>query len=300
MKILVIGGCGYIGSRLCPELRNFGHDVSTVDPEMYGNPSNPLNVRMRSAEIADSYLHSFDTVINIASSTSSVFLCEAYPQESVGTNIVDLCALATRLKPEQRFLYASSSSVYDQAEKQVKGYAVVDLYVAEKVVNDMLMERIRPNNTCGLRFGSVNGMSPGFRTDLVINAMTFSAIEKGKITVFNRGNPRPVLGLSDLCHAVNAIIVDEHEPIRYANLCSMMVGIQEIAEEVASEMGVPIVYGEDVLSTGQTMDNSDFCERYNFRFESTIRGIVREIADNYGSIKKHVTVRNSKRVPVLR
>ena len=38
MSILIIGGSGYIGSRLVPHLRNFNHDV-----EVYGNRSNDYN-----------------------------------------------------------------------------------------------------------------------------------------------------------------------------------------------------------------------------------------------------------------
>ena len=36
-KILVIGGAGYVGCRLIPELLNHGHQVTVYDLFIYGN-----------------------------------------------------------------------------------------------------------------------------------------------------------------------------------------------------------------------------------------------------------------------
>ena len=37
MNILVIGGCGYIGSVLCEKLFDQGHKVTILDSEIFGN-----------------------------------------------------------------------------------------------------------------------------------------------------------------------------------------------------------------------------------------------------------------------
>ena len=37
MKILVTGGCGYVGSVLVPRLINDGHEVLVVDDQWFGN-----------------------------------------------------------------------------------------------------------------------------------------------------------------------------------------------------------------------------------------------------------------------
>ena len=44
-RILIIGGCGYIGSQLFVYLKNKGYKVDTVDLEWYGNYVNPKNFK---------------------------------------------------------------------------------------------------------------------------------------------------------------------------------------------------------------------------------------------------------------
>ena len=37
MKILITGGCGYIGSVLIPKLLGAGHEVLSIDNQLFGN-----------------------------------------------------------------------------------------------------------------------------------------------------------------------------------------------------------------------------------------------------------------------
>ena len=37
MKILITGGCGYIGSLLIPELLKEGHKITNIDTQWFGN-----------------------------------------------------------------------------------------------------------------------------------------------------------------------------------------------------------------------------------------------------------------------
>ena len=37
MKILVTGGCGYVGSKLIPNLLKEGHKIINIDTQWFGN-----------------------------------------------------------------------------------------------------------------------------------------------------------------------------------------------------------------------------------------------------------------------
>jgi nucleoside-diphosphate-sugar epimerase len=37
MRILVTGGCGYVGSVLIPKLLNDGHNIINIDTQWFGN-----------------------------------------------------------------------------------------------------------------------------------------------------------------------------------------------------------------------------------------------------------------------
>ena len=54
-KILVIGGAGYVGCRLIPELLNHGHQVTVYDLFIYGNnlPKNEKNLNIVKGDVRD-------------------------------------------------------------------------------------------------------------------------------------------------------------------------------------------------------------------------------------------------------
>ena len=65
MRVLVTGGCGYIGSVLIPKLRASGHSVMFVDIGWFGGPVDPIGggqVDIRTIET----LNNPDVVIHLA------------------------------------------------------------------------------------------------------------------------------------------------------------------------------------------------------------------------------------------
>ena len=71
MKILVTGGCGYIGTTLIPKLLSAGHKILSIDNQLFGNflpkHKNLKNIKMDIGNIKEANIKNVNTVIHLAS-----------------------------------------------------------------------------------------------------------------------------------------------------------------------------------------------------------------------------------------
>ena len=74
MKILVTGGCGYVGSVLIPKLLRDGHKVISIDTKWFGdylpNHKNLKNIKFDIRKIDKFNLKNIDVIIHLASISS--------------------------------------------------------------------------------------------------------------------------------------------------------------------------------------------------------------------------------------
>ena len=70
MKILITGGCGYIGSLLIPELLKEGHKITNIDTQWFGNflkkDKNLKNIKCDIRNIPDKYFKNIKAIIHLA------------------------------------------------------------------------------------------------------------------------------------------------------------------------------------------------------------------------------------------
>src|ERR1700722_4243741 len=111
-SVLLLGGCGYIGSAVRLHLEEQGMRVQSVDLELRGNPLNCKNLKADYRSLDRLFLQSFDTIVFLAAHASVSVVVED-PLGTIENNIVGFWQLLTKLDDRQRFLYASSGSVYD-------------------------------------------------------------------------------------------------------------------------------------------------------------------------------------------
>ena len=245
MRLLVAGGAGFIGSVLCPMLRERGHDVVVADLLWFGNrlPAEiPVDQRNLFDLTADD-LRGYDQVIFLAGLSN-----DPMAEHSPARNFVENAALpsylafAARRAGAKRFVYASSCSVY--------GYTVNELYDEDApVVCDYpygisklqgergVMQMEAPGfSTIALRQGTVCGYSPRMRFDLIVNTMFRSAMVNGEITVNNPAIWRPLVDVRDAAEAFIRAVEAEPSVSGIFNVGAGNFTVGEIAESVRDEL----------------------------------------------------------------
>ena len=204
-NVLVLGGNGYIGSRLRQVLKPT-YQVTSVDagwfdldPDSHILDYHDLTVE----ELAD-----VDAVVVLAGH-SSVKSCLGDVKSPWVNNVTNFTELLDKLPSSTTVIYASSSSVYGNSlpgelhKETVKNFMPINHYDLTKYTLDLHAQQLinEGRMIIGLRFGTVNGWSPNIRVDVMINAMYASAIQNQQTVVTNRHINRALLGIEDLCRA---------------------------------------------------------------------------------------------------
>jgi nucleoside-diphosphate-sugar epimerase len=299
-KVLILGGCGYIGTHLGNFLQD-EFDVSSVDLEWYGNHGVDQNTLKDFNDLTTDEISAYDVVVLLAGH-SSVKMCVDNMVPTAKNNVFNFVNLLDKIGDTQTFIYASSSSVYGDTKHNI----VDESYIEFKPNNyyDLSKHEIdsyaslSSKKIFGLRFGTVNGASPNLRNDIMINAMTFNAIKNGKVFCFNPEVHRPILGIQDLCRAVKEIIVNGTQDNKgIYNLASFNSTAEKISKVVAECTGADLEIVDKLPETitnvklqtkayNFLIDSSKFEEVFNFEFNETVQSIVNSIVENFHSMNK--------------
>jgi nucleoside-diphosphate-sugar epimerase len=209
MRILVTGGCGYVGSVLVPQLLSDGHNVLVVDNQWFGNflPSHPeLAIRKKSInQIDDADLNGIEAVIHLANVANdpSVELNPTFSWEVNVLHTTQFLELCKRAKSVKKFMFASSGSVYGvKSEPNVtEELSLVPISAYNKT--KMSAERVCLSyaehfDVICVRPATVCGVSPRMRFDVVVNMFVLQAFTKGKITVLGGEQVRPNIHIDDM------------------------------------------------------------------------------------------------------
>jgi len=279
MKLLIIGGCGYIGSALYTRFSK-KHEVDTVDLEYFGNFMNPKNIKCDFDTLTKDYLDRFDAIIFLAGN-SSVKLCSD-PFDTFDNNVCKFINLVKKLN-KQKFIYASSSCVYVESANSAKVEtdlcSPIDGLTFSKTTIDNFMP-LTNIEYYALRFGSVNGWSPNMRLDLMINSMTVSAQKTGTVNVFNGECYRPILGMNDLVNGIEKIIESKQNNRGVFNMKSFNNSIFNIGTQVAKVTNSALIDKGKDFTYNFSILTDKFSNTYNYQFSDTVESIVNDIVSH--------------------
>ena len=292
MKILITGGCGYVGTVLTQQLLMDGHQVTVVDTQWFGNYLTPhpnLAVHKQDIREVDAIpLEGVEALLHLANIANDPGV-ELNPTLSWEVNVLagqQLMDRAVRCGVKQ-FIYASSGSVYGvKDEPQVTEdlpLVPISVYnktkmVAERVLlsyqDQLQVHCIRPATVCG--------WSPRMRLDVSVNMLTLQALKNGRITVFGGQQTRPNIHIQDMVRVYQHFLAKPELPSGCYNAGFENISIIDIAERVTARIPAEIVVSEsnDPRSYRQ---NSDKLQATGFLPKYSVATAIEEVIEKYRS-----------------
>lgn len=306
MRILVIGGCGYIGTYLVDYLNSRYFNVVVVDTDSYTNSvkkhDNNHYINAKFQDLPEGFYEEFTHIILLAGQGSVSNSKDVL--NVIDNNVRNFAWLLNCINAEQKLIYASSSSVYGKTDnKEVNedfnkcsGYEPYNYYDWSKQAIDQLAE-LSGKEYYSLRFGTVNGFSRNLRNDVMINSMIFNAKKSGKIFVSNHNVNRPILGIRDLSRAIETILLKGERGLSGVyNLNSFNATVGEIATHVSKMCNVPceeldnsnkqiINFKLQTKSYDFKINSNKFSNNFNFVFNNTLESITEQLLQKWYDIE---------------
>jgi nucleoside-diphosphate-sugar epimerase len=218
-RVLVTGGCGYIGALAVEELARAGFEVRVLDVLLHGQAAiaeaqRAAGVDVVQGDIRDPAararaLDDMDTVVHLAAIVGDP-ACARDPELSDAVNVQATKALArdAREAGARRFVFASTCSNYgrmaaeDGAVDETAPLRPVSLYARQKVT----IEQELPPHATGLRFATVYGVAERMRFDLTVNQFTRDLWLGRPLQVFGEQFWRPYIHVRDVARAVRLVL----------------------------------------------------------------------------------------------
>jgi nucleoside-diphosphate-sugar epimerase len=250
-RVLVTGGAGYIGSILVEYLLQMNCIVTVIDNFMFGQTSlNHLcdnrNLKIVNGDIRNPahmapLLKEADIIIPLAALVGAP-LCNKDVVGADTTNKDAMFWMLNAISNDQRIIMPTTNSAYGTGDEnnfctEESPLRPISKYAIDKVaVEERLMER---ENSISYRLATVFGMSPRMRTDLLVNDLTYRAVNDGYVVIFEGHFKRNYIHVRDVCEAfLHAIyqFEDMKSNIYNVGLSSANVSKLELCEIIKKQI----------------------------------------------------------------
>jgi nucleoside-diphosphate-sugar epimerase len=307
VRVLITGTDGYIGCLMAPFIAALGHEVVGLDTRYFREAQlgpaadasfRTINKDLRHMDARD--FEGFDAVIHLAGLSNDA-LGQISRQVTYDVNHHGSTRLAVLAKEAgvERFLYASSCSVYGRSHEEIvteesklnpqTDYALCKM-LDEREVAALADDSFSPTF---LRNATAYGASPRMRFDLVVNNLAALAWTRRRIAMTSDGTPwRPIVHVLDICHAFGAAL---HAPRQVVHNEIFNVGrsdenfqIRQIAECLAAVFpGCEVTFGASDPDQRSYRVSFDKIERRlpGFRCEWNLWRGAAQLRDLYQSVQ---------------
>ena len=300
MRILIIGGAGFIGSHLVNLLNNnYEHELVVVDNLSSGSRDNISSaIKFYEMDIRDNDLekifieNTFDVVINLAAQTMVPYSLE-HPDEDADINIQGLINVLNccRKYSVQRIIFSSSAAVYgnntnvplkENEESMPNSFYGITKMTAEHYLR--VYNELYGIDAIVLRFANVYGERQGNGGEGGVISIFAKRIADGlPISLFGDGNQtRDFVYAGDIAEAISAALdVKGYHIINISN--AVEVSINELIQNFAqvAQREIKVDYQEARLGDiyRSCLDNSNMRQKLDVLPQTTLQeGLLKTYA----------------------
>lgn len=295
MKIFITGGAGYVGSSLVPELLK-DYEVVVYDLFLYKYFFPPhINLTSIHGDIrdCDNLIESSkncDVMIHLAS-TGAPGKIDTSVAESIDYYATNNIIKACNVNKIDRLVMASSTSQYgikslDINVTEDEPAEPIDIYGECKIRSEkLILESDLTSDVVFVRPSTLCGYSNRLRLDIVINALTISALSTGIIKVHGGNQMRPMLNLLDMVRFYQMIITAPSDLInRQAfNVLYKNKTVLELAEMVKGIVGGEIVMLPRDDNRSYHVNANKMREVLGFECKYTIEDSIYSLVEAYNN-----------------
>jgi nucleoside-diphosphate-sugar epimerase len=237
MKILVVGGAGYVGGGIVDTLSK-ENEITVYDSLIYESAYrkdvNFIYGDIRDYKKINSILNNFDAVVWLAALVGDG-ACSINPTLTHEINSETVKNLVKNFNG--KIIFLSTCSVYGAQEGVLDENSEVNPlseYASSKLIAEKYLEE---SDAIIFRLGTLFGISDQFsriRLDLVVNILTTKALVDKKMSVFGGDQWRPLLHVKDVANAIEHNISSDTKGI--FNLHYKNFKIIEIAEKIKEKI----------------------------------------------------------------
>src|SRR3990167_7146214 len=258
---------------------------------------------MRDAHMADRALKGCDAVIHLACiSNDPSFELNPSLGKSINLDAFEPFVKLAKNYEIQRFIYASSSSVYGvKAESNVTEEVSLEPltdYSKFKVACEQILFRYASDDfICTiLRPATVCGYAPRQRLDVVVNILTNLAYHTGKITVLGGKQMRPNIHIEDMVRAYLHVLESTKEKVQkeifnvgYHNHTVMQLG-QMVQQIVGQKRSVELVIEQTNDNRSYHVSSEKIAKKLDFQPKYSIENAVEDLVKAFETGKLQNTL----------
>jgi nucleoside-diphosphate-sugar epimerase len=247
-RVLITGGCGYLGSAVAATLIDVpGTEIVVVDRVLYGVVPEVMrapNVQLlvgdiRDAELMRSAVKGVDAVIHLAAIVGEP-ACSVAPEYAESTNLsgTEIVLSLARENGVGVFVFTSSCSIYGTGNDS--DTSCLPPYTLQKFrAEQNILENHGKMRAVVARLATLCGLSGRPRFDLVLNRFVADTLQGQVIRVHGSGeNSRPLLHVRDAAAQICRLLAPEltAAPVLNIGRPEQILTIHELAELVCAHI----------------------------------------------------------------